>query len=117
MADPSQRTNSCWVKLSNELHGLVAEVNSVRDLMNERDRRYGEVSTAKEEAVKVALANAEKAVAVSERNAEKWRDSANEWRQAMTDRERNFLPRNIGYIIGALTVITLIVSLLDRIAK
>lgn len=92
-------------------------LETLKTLMDERDRRYGEVSTAKEKAVEIALANAEKAVLVSERNAEKWRDNANEWRQAMTDRERNFLPRNIGYIIGALTALTLVVALLEKLGK
>ncbi len=96
-------------------HGWTLE--TLKTLMDERDRRYGELSTAKEKSVEVALANAEKAVMVSERNAEKWRDNANEWRQAMTDRERNFLPRNIGYIIGALTSLTLILGLLERFTR
>lgn len=96
-------------------HGWTLE--TLKTLMDERDRRYGEVSTAKEKAVEVALANAEKAVMVSERNAEKWRDNANEWREAMTDRERNFLPRSIGYIIAALTCISLFISFVERFPK
>jgi len=46
-----------------------------------------------EKAVKAALAAAETAVNKAEYNSEKWRDSANEWRQAMDDREVKFLPR------------------------
>lgn len=45
-----------------------------------------------EKAVQAALAAAEKAVNKAETNAEKWRDNANEWRGAMSDRERNFAP-------------------------
>jgi len=45
------------------------------------------------EAVIAALASAETAVNKAEYNSEKWRDSANEWRQAMDDREVKFLPR------------------------
>jgi hypothetical protein len=45
------------------------------------------------EAVRAALASAETAVNKAEYNSEKWRDSANEWRQAMDDREVKFLPR------------------------
>lgn len=92
-------------------------LETLKVLMDERDRRYGEVSSAKEKAVEIALANAEKSVLVSERSAEKWRDNANEWRQAMTDRERNFLPRNIGYIIGALAALAALVPFLERLAK
>lgn len=49
---------------------------------------------ADREAVRTALASAKEAVAVAESNAEKWRDNANEWRGAMTDRERDFLRRS-----------------------
>jgi len=45
------------------------------------------------EAVSTALTSAETAVNKAEYNSEKWRDSANEWRQAMDDREVKFLPR------------------------
>lgn len=40
-----------------------------------------------------SLASAKEAVLVAEKNAEKWRDNANEWRGAMTDREQTFLSR------------------------
>ena len=46
---------------------------------------------AAEKAVNAALAAQEKAVALAERNAEKWRESANEWRDAMDDRETRFV--------------------------
>lgn len=47
----------------------------------------------KDKAVNIALAAAKEAVGVAEKNAEKWRDNANEWRQAMNDREVKFMPR------------------------
>lgn len=90
-------------------------LSTLKILMDERDRRYGELSAARELAVNAALAAAEKAVAVAERNAEKWRDSANEWRKAMNDREINFLPRNVGYIIGAASLIGILFSLADKL--
>jgi hypothetical protein len=40
------------------------------------------------------LAAQEKAVKLAEENAALWRASANEWRGAMTDREKNFAPRD-----------------------
>lgn len=43
-----------------------------------------------EKAVSAALVAAEKAVEKAETNAEKWRANANEWRQAMNDREGKF---------------------------
>lgn len=92
-------------------------LDTLKTLMDERDRRYGELAVATDRAVQAALAAAEKAVAVAEVNAEKWRDNANEWRKAMNDREINFLPRNVGYIIGALTTAGLILTMLDKFAK
>lgn len=47
----------------------------------------------KDKAINIALAAAKEAVGVAERNAEKWRDQANEWRGAMSDREKNFITR------------------------
>ena len=46
---------------------------------------------AQEKAVNAALAAAEKAVNVAETNASEWRRGANEWRQAMQDREAKFV--------------------------
>jgi hypothetical protein len=45
-------------------------------------------------AISAALMAAEKAVNVAEINAERWRNSANEWRAAMDDRERRFAQRD-----------------------
>ena len=64
---------------------------------------------ADQEAVRAALASAEKAVGVAETNAEKWRNSANEWRSAMGDRERNFLTRKEFYSI--ITTATVVIGL------
>ena len=69
--------------------------------MAANDKRYEERFAAQEKAVKdaiaaqekavnAALAASEKAVSVAENNAAQWRAGANEWRSAMTDRERNF---------------------------
>lgn len=44
-------------------------------------------------AISAALAAAQLAVDTAEKNAEKWRDSANEWRGAMDDREVRFVNR------------------------
>lgn len=68
---------------------------------------FSDLRTADQEAVKAALASAEKAVEVAETNAEKWRNNANEWRSAMSDRERDFLTRREFYVMIA-TVILLI---------
>lgn len=92
-------------------------LETLKVLMDERDRRYGEVSTAKEEAVRVALSNAEKAVLVAERNAEKWRDNANEWRAAMTDRESQFLHKNMGVVLAAVSALALLLAIAEKFFK
>lgn len=84
------------------------------DLLYEHFRALRE---ADREAVSTALAAAKEAVIVAERNAEKWRDSANEWRAAMNDRERDFLRRSevrafVFAIVGAAgTVVAIAVAL------
>lgn len=76
-------------------------MDHVLKLADANDKRYEERFAAQEKAVKdalagqekavnAALAASEKAVSVAERNAEKWREGANEWRAAMSDRERSF---------------------------
>lgn len=47
----------------------------------------------KDKAILAALASAKEAVLVAEANSEKWRANANEWRAAMTDRDRLYMPR------------------------
>lgn len=59
-------------------------------LEKRNDQRFKD----QQEAVKAALASAERAVEKAEVNAEKWRMNANEWRGAMNDRERNLMPRS-----------------------
>jgi hypothetical protein len=70
------------------------------------DQRFLDQETA----VKAALTSAEKAVKISEDNNQNWRSNANEWRGAMSDRERDFLTRKEFYaIVGtAVSIITLV---------
>jgi hypothetical protein len=89
-----------------ELTTLVNERGDrEKALAVERDRRYTERSSqqdkavvdalaAAEKAVNAALVAADKAVEKEQLNAEKWRNSANEWRQAMNDRETRFLGKD-----------------------
>jgi hypothetical protein len=79
------------------------------------DRRYEDRFNAQEKAVNAALAAAEKAVATAETNAEKWRMNANEWRAAMNDRERQFLSKGMGLVVGALSTVSLIIVILQQI--
>ncbi len=94
---------------------MSAEVNALRELMDERDIRYQALREADTKAISAALAAAEKAVSVAENNSEKWRSNANEWRAAMTDRERNFLSRGMGYVVGALSVVAMIITIADKL--
>ena len=52
---------------------------------------FEKILEEKDKAINIALAAAKEAVGVAEKNAEKWRDSANEWRGAMNDREKMFM--------------------------
>jgi hypothetical protein len=63
------------------------------------------------EAVRAALASAEKAVEKAEQNAERWRNNANEWRGAMSDRERDFLTRREFYSITVALVAVISIAL------
>jgi undecaprenyl pyrophosphate synthase len=87
-------------KLTGWTPELVRE--HVLAILAANDKRYEERFAAQEKAVKdalaaqekavnAALAASEKAVSVAETNAEKWRSNANEWRSAMTDREKRFV--------------------------
>lgn len=66
----------------------------VERVVHESDRRYEQRFEAQEKAVTAALASAALAVDRAEVNAERWRNNANEWRAAMTDREKNFMSRD-----------------------
>lgn len=60
----------------------------------------------RDKAIAAALSAAEKAVDKAEADNRKWREAANEWRGAMTDRERDFLTRREFYsIIGAVVLV------------
>lgn len=108
------------------------------------------VLAEKDKAINIALASAKEAVSVAEANAEKWRANANEWRGAMTDRERNFVQKSEfvvykesvekaltvekergdinqgkgmgavslwGYIVGAIGVVSMIISIAITVMK
>jgi len=54
---------------------------------------FEKILAEKDKAINIALAAAKEAVAVAETNAEKWRSNANEWRGAMSDREKTFVTK------------------------
>jgi hypothetical protein len=60
---------------------------------------FESILSEKDKALSAALASAEKAVLKKEEEVERWRSNANEWRGAMSDRERDFLTRKEFYAI------------------
>lgn len=82
-----------------------AQEKAVKDAFAGSEKAVYAALAAQEKAVNAALAASEKAVSVAETNAEKWRDNANEWRGAMSDREVKFVTH---------TEFTLLKERLDR---
>lgn len=85
---------------------LQRVIDEHEKLDQERDRRIAERFQLGDKAVADALRAAALATEKAEEQAEQWRANANEWRQAMTDREARFATAEA---LGALT------SRLDRI--
>ena len=67
------------------------DVQVLKAIMDERDRRYEEKFIAQEKATSIALEEAEKAKDKADKEVVKWQAGANEWRGAMTDREKAFV--------------------------
>jgi hypothetical protein len=84
-------------ELTAELDGvnnvLSQQITSLREVVDERDRRYEDRFTAMDEKTGLALTSSEKAVTKAEVAQEKRFDNTNEWRAAMQDRDRNQMPR------------------------
>lgn len=101
-------------RLTARVAHLNAEINGVNRLLDEVDKRNMQQFASQEKAVSAALAAAEKAVGVAERNAEKWRDNANEWRAAMSDKDRNFITKSAawGYLVGAVGLLLAVIEIL-----
>jgi len=77
--------NDCERKLTVELHSLIAEFKSFRELMIERDRLYSERDDGNKERVAMAFAAAEKAALKTEEALKEYKESANEWRKTVSD--------------------------------
>jgi hypothetical protein len=52
---------------------------------------FDRVMLEKDKALQAALASAKEAVTIAEANSEKWRANANEWRAAMSDRDKLYM--------------------------
>ena len=93
-----------------------------------RDKAVTDAFAAAEKAVNAALAAADKAVtaamaatskatSVAETTDDKWRANANEWRQAMDDREKNFLSRSMGYVLMAVSIVAGLLAIFSYYIK
>ncbi len=99
MEDPTQahHNGSPWTlaSLREYLLRVVADLATRQTQLAEaQDKAVQAALVAQEKAVQAALAAADKAVTKAEEGASDWRKSANEWRGAMSDRERDFISRN-----------------------
>lgn len=65
----------------------------VDSMFAEREKAVEAALAAQEKAVTAALEASDKAISKAEANAEKWRENANEWRGAMSDRDRELPSR------------------------
>jgi hypothetical protein len=72
---------------------LAQRITNLREIVDERDRRYEERFRAMDEKTTLALNSSDKAVNKAEIAQEKRFDNTNEWRSAMQDRDRNQMPR------------------------
>src|SRR5512142_1452367 len=73
---------------------LEQKIGALQILVNERDARYASQFVAAEKAVNTALASAQEAVRKAETSTEKRFDSVNEFRSALSDQTKSFLPRS-----------------------
>jgi len=91
--------------------------DSLKELMDERDRRYAQLASATDKAVQAALAAAKDAVMEAKHNSDKWQENSNEWRAAMNDKDRNYVTKAAlwGYFGSGLALILIIVELLQRL--
>jgi hypothetical protein len=97
MEMPDERPDRKWtpeIVLDHLTRIIGANDRRYLDNFAASDKAVLAALAAQEKAVNAALAASEKAVLVAENNAEKWRDNANEWRSAMTDREIRFAMRS-----------------------
>lgn len=96
--------NPCELKLSNELHKLIAEFQSFRELMSERDIRYMGMFTASKDAVTSALAaqkeltnsafnSSEKAIVKAEEAQKSYNTSHNDLARKMDEQNKATMPR------------------------
>lgn len=82
------------ISLKEYLEALLAQIEKRYDQrFEDADKAVQAALASAKEAVQAALAAAEKATVLAASGADEWRKSSNEWRGAMSDREKNFVTR------------------------
>ena len=87
-----------------------SEIVSLRDHLERLLAEHEKRETLRADAMQRALT-------IQERTTEQWRANANEWRSAMDDRERNFLSRGMGLVIGLLSIVSLVFTIWSALHK
>jgi len=96
--------NPCEMKISNDLHALAEKVNTLRELMDERDRRYtgqfndsktavSDALAAQKEKTATDFASSEKAIIKAEDAQRSYNERTNELRGALNDQNKTLLAR------------------------
>jgi hypothetical protein len=75
------------------LREITSQLDGLKELMDERDRRYEERFKAMDEKTGLALTSSEKAVTKAETATEKRFDSVNEFRDTLRDQAALLMPR------------------------
>ena len=75
------------------LREIVADLDGLRDLMNERDRRYSELRKDDREAVEAAFAASEKAIVKAEQAQTAYNVSHNDLSRKLDDQNKATIPR------------------------
>jgi hypothetical protein len=88
-------------------------------LMKEQDRRYEQVALASDKTLQAALLAVKEATTETKQNAAVWHAHQNEWRQAMSDKDRAFITKAAmwGYMVGAAGVILALVAIVELLLR
>ena len=91
----------------------------VERIMDESDKRYEQRHSDQKEAVKAALASSERAVEKAEAISEKWRQNANEWRAAMSDKDKLYLTKDVAksYFIAGIMAAGVMIALVELFVR
>jgi len=87
MSDPNGRTHEP------DIRELTAQLDGLRELLEERDRRYCERFKAQDDKTILALTSAKEAVGKAEAATERRFESVNEFRATLSDQARDLMPR------------------------